>query len=46
MPEVAKLLGIASNMLHRWKDHIETQLEVKTLSMDEGAIQAEPWQLG
>ena len=35
VPEAAKSLGIASNMLYRWKDHIETQLEGKTLSMDE-----------
>jgi transposase len=34
VPEAAKSLGIASNMLYRWKDHIETQLEGKTLSMD------------
>ena len=27
VPEAAKSLGIASNMLYRWKDHIETQLE-------------------
>jgi len=35
VPEAAKSLGIASNILYRWKDHIETQLEGKTLSMDE-----------
>ena len=35
VPEAAKSLGIASNMLYRWKDHIETQLEGKTLSTDE-----------
>jgi transposase len=35
VPEAAKSLGIASNMLYRWKDRIETQLEGKTLSMDE-----------
>jgi len=35
VPEAAKSLGIASNMVYRWKDHIETQLEGKTLSMDE-----------
>ncbi len=35
VPEAAKSLGIASNMLYRWKDQIETQLEGKTLTIDE-----------
>jgi len=33
--EAAKSLGIASNMLYRWKEQIETQLEGKSLSVDE-----------
>jgi len=35
VPEAAKSLGIASNMLYRWKDQIESQLEGKTLSVNE-----------
>lgn len=35
VPEAAKSLGIASNMLYRWKEHIESQLEGKSLSVDE-----------
>jgi transposase len=35
VPEAAKSLGIASNMLYRWKDQIEAQLEGKILSADE-----------
>lgn len=35
MPEAAKSLGIATNMLYRWKDHIESQIEGKSLSLDE-----------
>ncbi len=35
VPEAAKSLGIASNMLYRWKDQIEAQLEGKTLTADE-----------
>jgi len=35
VPEAAKSLGIASNMLYRWKEHIETQLAGKVLSEDE-----------
>lgn len=35
VPEAAKSLGIASNMLYRWKDQVEAQLEGKTLSVDE-----------
>jgi len=33
--DAAKSLGIASNMLYRWKDQIEAQLEGKSLSPDE-----------
>ena len=35
VPEAAKSLGIASNMLYRWKDQVEAQLEGKMLSEDE-----------
>jgi transposase len=35
VPEAAKSLGIASNMLYRWKDQIEAQLEGKELTVDE-----------
>jgi transposase len=35
VPEAAKSLGIASNMLYRWKEQIESQLEGKVLSEDE-----------
>ena len=35
VPEAAKSLGIASNMLYRWKEQIESQQEGKTLSVDE-----------
>ena len=35
VPEAAKSLGIASNMLYRWKEQIESQREGKTLSVDE-----------
>jgi len=35
VPEAAKSLGIASNMLYRWKDQIEAQREGKTLTVDE-----------
>ena len=35
VPEAAKSLGIASNMLYRWKDQIEAQLEGKALTEDE-----------
>ena len=35
VPEAAKSLGIASNMLYRWKEQIASQLEGKTLSVDE-----------
>ena len=35
VPEAAKSLGIASNMLYRWKEHIEAQIEGKVLSEDE-----------
>ncbi len=35
VPEAAKSLGIASNMLYRWKEQIKSQLEGKALSVDE-----------
>ncbi len=35
VPEAAKSLGLASNMLYRWKEQIESQLEGKSLSVDE-----------
>jgi transposase len=35
VPEAAKSLGIANNMLYRWKEQIESQQEGKTLSVDE-----------
>ncbi len=35
VPEAAKSLGIASNILYRWKTQIEAQLEDKLLSDDE-----------
>ena len=35
VPEAAKLLGIASNLLYRWKSKIESQPEGKSLSVDE-----------
>jgi transposase len=35
VPEAAKSLGIASNILYRWKAQIECQLEDKLLSEDE-----------
>jgi len=35
VPEAARSLGIASNMLYRWKEKIEAQLEGKVLSEDE-----------
>ena len=35
VPEAARSLGIASNMLYRWKEHIEAQIEGKVLSEDE-----------
>ena len=35
VPEAAKSLVIASNMLYRWKEQIESQLEGKSLSVDE-----------
>ena len=35
VPEAAKSLGLANNMLYRWKDQIEAQLEGKTLTADE-----------
>ena len=35
VPEAARTLGIASNMLYRWKEKVEAQLEGKVLSEDE-----------
>jgi transposase len=35
VPEAAKSLGLASNMLYRWKEQIESQLQGKSLSVDE-----------
>ncbi len=35
VPEAAKSLGVASNILYRWKTQIESQLEGKALSVDE-----------
>lgn len=35
VPEAAKSLGMASNILYRWKDNYEAQLEGKVLSEDE-----------
>ena len=35
VPEAAKSLGIASNMLYRWKEQIESQITGKSLSADE-----------
>jgi transposase len=35
VPEAAKSLVKASNILYRWKDKIESQLEGKSLSVDE-----------
>tara|TARA_B110000014_G_C20046469_1_gene544183 strand:- start:877 stop:1167 length:291 start_codon:yes stop_codon:yes gene_type:complete len=37
VPEAAKSLGIAANMLYRWKDLQEQQLDGKGLSEDEKA---------
>lgn len=33
--EATKSLGVASNILYRWKDKVEAQLEGKVLSADE-----------
>ncbi len=35
VPEAAKSLGLASNILYRWKEQIESQLAGKSLSVDE-----------
>ncbi len=35
VPEAAKSLGIASNILYRWKSKIESQPEGRSLSVDE-----------
>jgi transposase len=35
VPEAAKSLGIASNILYRWKQHIDEQQQGKALAEDE-----------
>lgn len=35
VPQAAKSLGIAANMLYKWKDKIEAELNGKTLAEDE-----------
>ena len=35
VPEAAKSLGLASNMLYRWKEQIESKLKGKSLSVGE-----------
>ena len=35
VPEAAKSLGIAANMLYRWKELLEQQIEGKVLAEDE-----------
>jgi len=35
VPEAAKSLGIANNMMYRWKEQIESQREGKSLVEDE-----------
>ena len=35
VPEAAKSLGLASNLLYRWKEQMESQLEGKSISVDE-----------
>lgn len=35
VPDAAKSLGLASNILYRWKEKYEAQLEGKVLSEDE-----------
>ena len=35
VPEVAKSLGIAANMLYRWKQQFEEQQQGQTLAEDE-----------
>ena len=35
VPDAAKSLGLASNILYRWKEKYEAQLEGKILSEDE-----------
>lgn len=37
VPEAAKSLGIATNMLYKWKEKIEAELEGKALVEDERA---------
>ncbi len=35
VPEAAKSLGLNPNLLYRWKDKLEAELEGKVLSVDE-----------
>ena len=35
VPEAAKSLGINANILYRWKEKLEEELEGKSLSIDE-----------
>ncbi len=37
VPEAAKSLGINTNMIYRWKEKLEKELEGKSLSIDERA---------
>jgi len=37
VPEAAKSLGINANMIYRWKEKLEKELEGKSLSTDERA---------
>jgi len=37
VPDAAKSLGINANILYRWKEKFEEELEGKSLSMDERA---------
>lgn len=37
VPQAAKSLGIAANMLYKWKDKIEAELNGKALAEDERA---------
>jgi len=34
-PEAAKSLGVNVNLIYKWKEKIESELEGKTLSLDE-----------
>ena len=37
IPEAAKSLGLNANLLYRWKEKLEEELEGKSLSIDERA---------